>query len=96
MNSPSQNTQSHAHKKHVVARGLWHKLHDKDGAAIGRLDEATDPLEVPGGAILLVIIYGNFYSPRRYYSLGVLVLLSLFIFIISRWLVLYYYSPPVL
>ena len=31
---------------------MWHKLHDKDGAAIGRLDDATEPLLVPGGAII--------------------------------------------
>jgi len=35
---------------------LWHKLHDNDGAAIGRLDEATDPLEVPGGAIISLLL----------------------------------------
>ena len=61
INSPSQNTQSHAHRKQVVANGLWHKLHDNDGAAIGRLDEATEPLEVPGGAISLVFVFGLYY-----------------------------------
>ena len=32
-NSPSQKIQSQAHKKHVVANGLEHKLHDRAAAA---------------------------------------------------------------
>lgn len=40
--------QSHAHRKHVVASGLLHRLHDRAGAARPRPD-ATEPADVPGG-----------------------------------------------
>lgn len=44
----SQNTQSHAHRKHVVASGLLHLLHDRAGAT-GPLDATERPEELPGG-----------------------------------------------
>ena len=48
IHSPSQNMQSHAHRKHVVASGLLHRLHDRAGAD-GRADVIEWPEEVPGG-----------------------------------------------
>ncbi len=42
--------QSQAQRKHVVASGLLHILHDKPGTTGPRRpDDATDPPEVPGG-----------------------------------------------
>lgn len=48
--SPSQKIQSQAQRKHVVASGLLHRLHDNAGAT-GRDDEIERPDELPGGAV---------------------------------------------
>jgi hypothetical protein len=48
--SPSQKIQSQAQRKHVVASGLLHRLHDSAGAT-GRDDAMERPDELPGSTV---------------------------------------------
>ncbi len=46
--SPSQNTQSQAQRKHVVARCFEQRLHESADTAVGVVDPTDRPPGVPG------------------------------------------------
>ncbi len=71
--SPSQKIQSQAQRKHVVASGLLHRLHDRAGAN-GRDDAMERPDELPGGTVdparINDIFSSSWFSKLRELSLS--------------------------